>query len=192
MATAAGHAEAPAREPLAERLRPHLVGWGFSAPFVALFLVFLALPILVSFLLSFTDFGLADLQDPLGVHVAGLDNYDRLIHDHTFWKAARNTAYFVVVGVPLTITAGLAAAVGLNQAVLKFRGLFRVAYYTPVVTSIVAIAVIWRYLLNPDIGLVNRILGSLGLGEPNWLGNPDLAMRPVLPAPGGSYRRASP
>jgi multiple sugar transport system permease protein len=166
--------------PRLARLWPHLTGWAFAAPFVALFLVFWALPIIASFVLSLTDFGIFNLRDPFGAGFAGLDNYSKLIHDELFWKSARNTAYFVVVGVPVTIVVGLAVALGLNNAALRLKGLFRVAYYVPVVTSIVAVAVIWRFLYNPDVGLINRLLDLIGISGPNWLGDPHLAMPSLI------------
>src|SRR5215208_2017447 len=110
-------------------LKRQLEGWSFSAPFVALFLAFWALPIVASLILSFTDFGISDLRDPLGASFIGLDNYSELVHDDVFWKSVKNTAYFVIVGVPVTIAVGLAIAVGLNHAALKLKGIFRVAYY---------------------------------------------------------------
>jgi multiple sugar transport system permease protein len=162
------------------RLGPHLTGWAFAAPFVVIFLVFLALPILASFLLSFTGFGLANLRDWFGAEWVGLDNYTRLVEDDTFLKAARNTLIFVFVGVPLTLALGLVAALGLNQALGRFLGVFRVGYYLPVVTSIVAIAVIWRYLLHPDYGLVNAALGNVGIDPVNWLGNSSTALGSII------------
>src|SRR3954466_2779857 len=155
-------------------LRRQLEGRALSGPFVVLFRAFWALPIVASLVLSFTDFGISDLRDPLGASFIGLDNYSQLVHDDVFWKSVRNTAYFVIVGVPLTIGVGLAVAVGLNHAALKLKGLFRVAYYLPVVTSIVAVAVIWRYLYNPDVGVINRLLDLVGVAGPNWLGDPHL------------------
>jgi len=162
------------------RMKKHLEGWAFSAPFVVLFIAFWAVPILASLLLSLTDFGLADLRDPLGTNFTGIDNYRALIHDEVFWKAAKNTMYFVVVGVPLTLAVGLALAVGLNSAALRLKGVFRTAYFLPVVTSIVAVAVIWRYLYNPDVGLINRLLDVVGISGPNWLGDPHLAMPSII------------
>ena len=92
----------------------------------------------------------------------------------------RNTAYFVVVGVPLTVVGALLLAAALNQGIGRLRTLFRVGYYLPVVTSIVAIAVIWRYVLEPDIGLVNTLLaGSASTGR-NWLGDPRTTMPSII------------
>lgn len=166
--------------PLAERLRPHLTGWLFALPFLVIFLVFLAIPILASFLLSFTGFGIANLRDWFSAEFVGFDNYTRLLDDERFLNASRNTAVFVVVGVPLTIALGLLAAVGLNQAIGKIQGFFRVGYYLPVVTSIVAIAVIWRYLLHPDYGIVNGVLDQVGIDGPNWLGQRSTALPSIV------------
>lgn len=160
--------------------RDDLVGWAFAAPFVILFGVFLAFPILASFLLSFTSFGLRDLANPVGTTVIGVKNYVDLFADATFWKALFNTVYFVVVGVPLTLILGLLIATALNRGVTRFRTMFRVGYYLPVITSIVAIAVVWRFLLNPDSGLVNLLLGGLGIKGPAWLADPAFAMPSII------------
>lgn len=158
----------------------HAVGWGFAAPWVVLFSVFLAGPILASLAMSLTDFGLRDLRNPVGTNLVGLDNYVALFSDPDFLSAAGNTAYFVLAGVPLTLAAGLLAALGLNSAVLRFRTLFRVGYYLPVVTSIVVIAVIWRYLLHPDVGLINLALAAISVEGPDWLADPVLAMPAII------------
>lgn len=162
------------------RWHEDLVGWAFAAPFVILFLVFLAFPILASLGLSFTSFGLRDLQNPVGATFVGLKNYTDLLGDPKFWKSLLNTVYFVVVGVPLTLVFGLLIANALNRGVTRFRTAFRVGYYLPVITSIVAIAVVWRFLLNPDVGLVNMLLGALGIQGPAWLADPALAMPSII------------
>jgi multiple sugar transport system permease protein len=164
----------------ARRWREDLTGWAFAAPFVILFGIFLALPILASFVLSFTDFGLRDLANPLGTSVVGLKNYLDLFSDRTFWTSLFNTFYFVIVGVPVTLALGLVIANALNRGVQKFKTVFRVGYYLPVITSIVAIAVVWRFLLNPDYGLVNMILGAVGIQGPAWLADPLLAMPSII------------
>jgi len=160
--------------------REDLTGWAFAAPFVILFGIFLAFPILASFLLSFTSFGLKDLANPVGTSVVGLKNYVDLFNDPKFWKALFNTFYFVVVGVPLTLVFGLLVATALSRGVSRFRTAFRVGYYLPVITSIVAIAVVWRFLLNPDVGLINMLLGGLGINGPAWLADPVLAMPSII------------
>lgn len=162
------------------RLRAALTGWGFSAPFVLLFAVFLLVPILASFVLSFTSFGIGNIQDWTSAEWVGLENYSELFRDELFVKSVRNTAYFVVVGVPLTVISSLLLATALNQGIGRVRTLFRVGYYLPVVTSIVAIAVIWRYVLAPDIGLLNTLLDRVGITGPNWLGDARTTMPSII------------
>ncbi len=179
-AASAGARRPTPRAPALRALRAALTGWAFSAPFVLIFAVFLALPILASLVLSFTSFGLADLQKPFGAQFVGLDNYSTLIHDEEFRTTVWNTVVYVALGVPLTIIVGLAVAVGLNHAALRLKGLFRAAYYLPVVTSIVALAVIWRFVYNPEVGVLNVLLGQLGISGPNWLGDTAWAKLSIL------------
>ncbi len=162
------------------RWQDDLTGWAFAAPFVILFGIFLAFPILAAFFLSFTSFGLRDLTNPIGTTLVGLENYVHLFSDAKFWKALLNTFYFVIVGVPLTLAIGLLIATALNRGVTRLRTFFRVGYYLPVITSIVAIAVVWRFLLNPDVGLINMLLGGLGITGPAWLADPVFAMPSII------------
>jgi multiple sugar transport system permease protein len=160
--------------------RQDLVGWSFAAPFVLLFGVFLALPILAALVLSFTSFGIRDVQNPIGATFVGVENYANLLKDAKFWKSLGNTAYFVVAGVPLTLGLGLLIANAPSRGITRFRTAFRVGYYLPVITSIVAIAVVWRFLLNPDVGLINLLLEKIGINGPAWLANPTLAMPSII------------
>ncbi|MFI2652295.1 carbohydrate ABC transporter permease [Micromonospora fulviviridis] len=163
-----------------QRLRRALTGWAFSAPFTVLFTVFMALPVVVSLAMSFTDLRSTDLRNPLAVNVVGIDNYTRLFSDQLFLRSSVNTLVFVVVGVPLTMVLALAAATALNSGLVRFRALFRVGFYLPVVTSIVAIAVVWRFLLDPEIGLVNNLLRLVGIDGPNWLYDSKLALPSLI------------
>jgi multiple sugar transport system permease protein len=160
--------------------REHLVAWSFAIPYVLLFAVFMAGPILVALVTSFTDMRVTDIRNPLDIEIIGIDNYVAVLTDARFQKAAANTAVFVLCGVPLTIVLGLAAAVGLNQAVVKFRTLFRVGFYLPVVTSIVAIAVVWRLLLGQEVGLVNAVLSTFGIDGPGWLSDERYALWSII------------
>jgi len=110
----------------------------------------------------------------------GLDNYTKLMRDDSFQQAAFNTAYFVLLAVPLTIALALAVAVGLNSGITRFKTFFRVGYYLPVVTSIVAIAVVWRFLLDPESGVVNTLLGYVGIDGPAWLESTTWAMPSLI------------
>jgi multiple sugar transport system permease protein len=149
--------------------RQALVGWSFALPFFALFAVFMAGPIIVSFITSFTDMRVTDIRNPTNVNFVGLDNYVNVFQDPVFRKAARNTAIYVIVTVPATMALGLLVALALNQGVVKFRRLFRLGYFMPYVTAIVAVAVVWRLLLGTEHGLVNGLLGQLGIDGPGWL-----------------------
>ena len=162
------------------RRRANVAGWGLSAPFTAIFVVFMLAPILASFALSFTDFSIANLQDWTSAPFVGLENYTQLFSDKSFLKALRNTLYFVVVGVPCTVIIGLLLAVALNQGIGRLRALLRVGFYLPVVTSIVAVAVVWRYMLDPDIGILNLALAQVGITGPDWLGQPSTTMPSII------------
>lgn len=162
------------------RRRRSRAAWGFALPFVALFLVFTAGPVVSSLAMSLTDIKSRDLRNPLAVDFVGLDNFRTVLADPLFWQAARNTGYFVLVGVPLVMIVSLAVAVALNTGITRAAGFFRVGYYMPVVTSIVAVAVVWRFLLRPDNGLVNVVLGWFGIDGPNWLGSTTWAMPSLI------------
>jgi len=159
--------------------RTTLIAWGFAAPFAVLFLVFLAGPIVASFAMSFTDLTTRDLRTPFNVNIVGLENYIALFQDPRFLKSLLNTFTFVIVGVPLTIVLALAVALALNSGINRFRTVFRVGYYAPVVTSIVAIAIVWRFILQPD-GLLNGFLALLGIQGPNWLEDPTWALPSLI------------
>lgn len=170
----------PGQPRRARGLRSAAIGWSFALPFAALFTLFLLGPVLASLAMSFTDIRSADVRDPLAVTPIGLDNYERLFSDDQFLKAAGNTVLVVAAGLPLTVVLGLLAALGLNSGLVRFRGLFRVGYYLPVVTSIVAIAVVWRFLLQPDSGLLNGLLRLFGVDGPNWLAGTRTALPAVI------------
>ena len=154
--------------------------WGFALPFVLLFTIFTAGPVLMSLAMAVTDLRSRDLRNPLAVNFVGLDNFIAVFQDPLFRKAAGNTAYFVLVGVPLTLSLSLGIAVILNSGVTRLKTFFRVGYYMPVVTSIVAVAVVWRFLLHPDTGLFNEVLGLVGIDGPNWLASTTWAMPSMI------------
>ncbi|MCD1571480.1 sugar ABC transporter permease [Agromyces mediolanus] len=136
-------------------------------------------PIVASLGMSFTDLTTRDLQTPFNVNLVGLDNYLRLFEDPRFVRSLLNTGIFVLVGVPVTMALALAVALALNTGIAKFRTVFRVGYYAPVVTSIVAIAIVWRFILQPD-GLLNAFLGWFGIEGPNWLQSTSWALPSLI------------
>ena len=160
--------------------RHNLHGWLFSTPFLVLFGVFMLLPIVATLLMSFTDFGARDVTRPFEAEFVGLDNYTRLFDDDVFRTALFNTGYFVVVGVPLTVVLGLLVAVLLNNGIDRARTFFRVGFYAPVVTTIVAVAVVWRFVLDPSDGLVAGLASELGLTAPDFLGSETWAMPSLI------------
>src|SRR5665811_743988 len=162
------------------RSRESRAAWMLALPFLLLFTVFTAWPVISSLYMSFTDIKSRDLRSPFNVSFVGFENYARVFADETFRKSALNTAYFVVAAVPLTLGIALAAALALDKGITRFRTLFRVGYFTPVVTSIVAVAVVWRFLLREDVGLVNTILGWVGINGPDWLGSTTWAMPSLI------------
>jgi multiple sugar transport system permease protein len=175
-AAATGRSEDTGRR----KWRKAVTGWSFAAPFTVLFVVFALLPVVASLLMSVTDMRATDLRHPFAVNFVGFGNYTRLFSDTLFQKAAVNTAVFVFVGVPLTIVAAMAAANALNSGLIRLRAVFRVGFYLPVVTSIVAIAVIWRFLLDPGAGLVNTLLAQVGITGPNWLGDTRTSLASII------------
>lgn len=161
-------------------LREGRAAWLLALPFCILFLTFTVWPVIQSLFMSFTDTKARDLRTPFSVQVIGLDNYARAFSDDKFVKAALNTAYFVVAAVPLTILLALAGAVALDRGITKFRSVFRLGFFAPVITSIVAVAVVWRFLLEHEAGLINTVLGWVGIDGPNWLGDPNWSMPAII------------
>jgi len=161
-------------------MRASLAGWTFAAPALIVIGAFFGLPVLAALALSLTDFDLYALADPENLRFVGFGNYWELLHTPMFWKSLANTSYFVVVGVPLSIGVSLGAAMLLHAPVSRFKAFFRTALFAPVVTTLVAVAVIWRYLFHTGYGLVNWVLGHVGIGPIDWLGDPAWAMPTIM------------
>jgi multiple sugar transport system permease protein len=155
-------------------------GVWFVAPALTLIGVFFFLPVAASLLLSFTDFDIYALGRLDRLRFIGLDNYRRLLADPLFWTALGNTLYFVVVGGPLSVLVSLGAALLVNHRLTRFQGWFRTLLFLPVVTTLVAVAVVWRYLYHPRHGFLNYVLGWVGLPPIDWLGDPDWAMPAII------------
>ena len=160
--------------------RQALAGWMFAAPALIVIGVFFLLPVLAALGLSLTDFDIYALASLKNLRFVGLANYLVVLRMGLFWKALGNTLYFVVVGVPLSVAAALGAALLVHSRLARWKGFFRVALFTPVVTNLVAVAVIWKYLFQQRYGVVNYALGALGIHPLDWLGNPHLAMPTII------------
>jgi multiple sugar transport system permease protein len=150
------------------------------APALLVIGVFFFLPVLAALALSLTDFDIYALADLGNLRLVGLRNYAQLLQTPLFWQAFGNTLYFVVVGVPLSITASFGAALLLHSRLARFPAFFRTALFAPVVTTLVAVAVIWRYLFNPHYGLLNYAMGRVGIPAIDWLGDPHWAMPAII------------
>ena len=154
--------------------------WCFVAPALLVIAVFFFLPVVAGLAMSLTDFDIYALADSGNLRLVGLQNYAQLLQTPLFWQAFGNTLYFVVVGVPLSITVSFGAALLLHSRLVKFQAFFRTALFAPVVTTLVAVAVIWRYLFHPHYGLLNYALGLLGIPPIDWLGDPHWAMPAII------------
>ncbi|HUD25632.1 MAG TPA: sugar ABC transporter permease [Burkholderiaceae bacterium] len=161
-------------------MRPGLAGWCFAGPALAVMGVFFAVPVAAAFMLSLTDFDIYAIADPSNLRLVGLRNYFQLLGTALFWKALGNTLYFVVVGVPLSIAVSLATAVLLDSELARFKGAFRTALFAPVVTTVVAVAVVWRNLFHARYGWINHALGAIGIGPIDWLGDPHWSMPAII------------
>jgi multiple sugar transport system permease protein len=148
----------------------------FVAPALFVIALFFAVPVLAALVLSVTDFDIYALADLGNLRFVGLRNYLQLLQTPLFWKALGNTLFFVVAGVPASLTLSLGSAVLLDSRLARLRGTFRTALFAPVVTTLVAVAVIWTYLLHTRYGLINYALGFIGISPVNWLGDPHWSM----------------
>ena len=151
-------------------LRRTLTAWSFLAPAAALLLVFTFGPLLFSLWISLHEWHLVDLVHPF----TGLDNYLSLLLDGSWWSAIRNTAVFTL-HVPFAMAVALGLAI-LTQGSRRAVRWARLALFLPSITSVVAIAVVWKWLLDDGYGLVNRALEGVGLGPVAWLTSPETAL----------------
>ena len=154
--------------------------WLFLAPALVLIGVFFFLPVIAALVLSLTDFDIYAVGDVGNTRFVWFRNYTRLVRHPLFWTALQNTFYFALVGGPLTLAASLGAALLVNARLTRFKGFFRTIYFIPFVTTLVAVAIVWRYLYHPQYGLLNYALGVFGVGPIDWLGNPKWAMPAII------------
>ena len=155
--------------------RQGLVAFFFLLPGIGLLVIFLLVPSITVFYFSFTKYSVIEAPEWVGF----LNFKQLLLEDSIFKIATFNTAYYTLGTVPLTIAIGLILAVIVN-AKIKFRTFFRVAFYLPVVTSIIAVSVIWMWLYNPTYGLLNYFLQKLSLPTQDWLYDVKLAMPSII------------
>jgi multiple sugar transport system permease protein len=154
---------------------PATIAWLMLVPAGVLLITFLIIPIILTFILAFTN---ARLISPRPATFVGVDNFVRLFSDETFWHSLQNTVVFAIVIVPIQSAVALGLAVLVNK---KMRGInfFRTVYFLPVVTSIVVVSMLWLFMYQPD-GLINSVLARFGIHGPDWLGNPDTALFAII------------
>ncbi len=152
----------------------------FIAPSIALLVLFFFVPVFAGLGLSLTDFDLYTIGDPHNLRFLGLRNYRELLGSGIFWTAFLNTLYFGLVGGALTVLVSLGAALLVNAKLTRYKSLFRTVYFAPVVTTLVAVAIVFKYLYHPRFGILNRALHAFGIPNIDWLGNPKLAMLAII------------
>lgn len=145
--------------------------WLLSLPAVLLMLVFLILPIISIVLLSFTDWQLGMPN----FSWVGLDNYIQMYQDESFWQALKNTFFYVGLVLPCSVFGGLAVAI-LIESRPSGRGLYRTLFFLPVMATLIAMSIVWEYILQPDFGLLNMLLAKFGISGKNWLNDQDSVM----------------
>jgi len=156
----------------AMRRREMLYGYLMIAPNFLGFVVFLLGPIIFALAMSFTEFDLVSAPKFIG-----LGNYTHMIQDDQFWLTLAHTAYFSLLAVPLSIITGLGLALALNRT-FRFVSIYRAAFFIPVVSSAIAVSLIWKVVYNTEFGLLNYLLSLVSLPPQNWLTDPKL----VIPA----------
>jgi len=152
----------------------------FIAPAIFILVVFLFLPIVASFILSLTNCDIYSIASWDKISYVGLQNYKQLFKDTLFWKSLLNTFIFVGVGVPMSIAISLFMAIILNEKFIKAKAVFRAGYFIPVITTIVAVAIVWKWLYNPEYGLMNWLLSLLDIPRQEWLRSPRLALPSLI------------
>ncbi|MFH1414820.1 MAG: extracellular solute-binding protein [Elusimicrobiota bacterium] len=152
----------------------------FILPSIITLLVFLYFPIFSSFLISLTNWNIYSFSNIENLRFIGLDNYFLLFRDKIFWQALLNTTVFSGVGIPLNIGLALFLAVIIDKRYIQNKAIFRAGYFMPVVTTLVAVAVVWKWLYNPEYGLINYLIGFIGIEKQQWLSSPTLALPSLI------------
>jgi multiple sugar transport system permease protein len=152
----------------------------FLSPALGAIFLFFFIPVIAALTMSFTDFDIYALADFSRVQFTGFKNYKVLFSDALFWTALQNTMFYVLIAGPLTIAVSLGSAILLNARIVRFKALFRLSFFIPVVTTIVAVAIVWRFIYHPKFGILNYFLGFLGINPIDWLGDPFWALPAII------------
>lgn len=155
-------------------------GLFFAGPILLAIALFFVAPTIAALILSVTDFDIYALADIANLRWIGLDNYTNLLLNPLFWRAMGNTLIFAAIGVPAAIGASLFAALLIDARTVRWKPLWRVALFAPYVTTLVATAIVWRYILDTRFGLLNHALALIGIAPVDWLGNPATSIPAIL------------
>jgi multiple sugar transport system permease protein len=160
--------------------RQERTAFAFTMPVLAIIALVFVLPTTLALALSVTDYSIYALADWHNLRFVGFGNFVDLLTTPLFWRALGNTALFAVLGVPMAIGASLFAALLLHDRTVRWKPLWRVALFAPYVTSIVATAIVWRFVLGTRFGLLNRALAAFGIPAIDWLGDPHVSVFAIL------------
>ena len=160
--------------------RQSRAGWAMSAPVLLLTLLVLVVPTVGALALSVTDFDIYALASLRNLRFVGLGNFADLLGNPQFWRAVFNTILFAAIGVPAAIGTSLTAALLMNEATVRWKTLWRILLFAPYVTTLVATATVWRYLLDTRTGLLNYALSVVGIAPVDWLGDPRSSIPAIL------------
>lgn len=156
---------------MTDRTRETLIGWGLLTPALFLLVSFTHWPALASLVESF--YSTARPRRPS--HFVGVANYEQILHDPVFWRAFTNNLLYAAGTIPLSVALAMLMAVLVNDR-FPGRTFARVAYFTPTVLPMIAVANIWLFFFTPQYGLLEQVTGAMGLPSHNWLGSPDTAL----------------
>lgn len=160
--------------------RQSRAGIAFTLPVLFMTTLFLVAPTLGAMLLSLTDYDIYALADLHNLRFVGLGNYTELLRSPLFWRAVGNTALFALIGVPAAIGLSLVAALLLGSATVRWKPVWRLLLFAPYVSTLVATALVWRYVLDVRTGLLNYALSFVGVPAVDWLGDPRTSIPATL------------
>lgn len=162
------------------RMKYKYAAFLFLAPAISVIVVFLFIPILSAFIISLTNWNVYGFRDWENTVFTGLANYRKLAADPVFYRALKNTLFYAFMAVPLNVSISLLSALALNQSFIRFKPLFRLGFFLPVITTFAAASVVWQWLFNGDLGVLNRLFAHLGFPRESWLASEYLALPAIV------------
>ncbi len=145
--------------------------FAFTAPAIILMLAFLIVPIFSVFVLSFTDWQLGALD----FNFIGFKNYESMFKDEIFFISIKNTVVYALLVIPASVFGGLFIAI-LIESESSGKAFYRTIFFLPVMATLIAMSIVWEYILHPDLGILNKLLALVGVNGTNWLSNKDTVL----------------